>query len=137
MLSHLAQPEQQATRPEIVKLLYSTRLAGDGLDQVLFFSRLKQVFENLNKNKVHSNTLDIHITDNKAISDHSSSDPWLKLHNDRITHQLLVSSLGPASDRKDSVVAYVCGPPAMTDEIFNVLQAQEGMKERVFCEKWW
>ena len=137
MLSYLAQPEQQDTRPEIVKLLYSTRLAGEGLDQVLFLTRLKQVFEDLNKSGSYPSTMDVHLTDSTALSDDVSSNPWLKIHNNRITHQQLKSSLGSANDRRDSVVAYVCGPPSMTDEFVNVLQTEEGMQDRVFCEKWW
>lgn len=137
MLSYLAQPEQRDTRPEIVKLLYSTRLAGDGHDQVLFLSRLMRVFGKLNQGKNDSGTIDLHLTDSIEPSDYVSSRSWLKIHNDRLTHQQLESNLGPTSGRKDSVVAYVCGPPAMTDEFVNVLQTQEGMKNRVFCEKWW
>ncbi|QIW98227.1 hypothetical protein AMS68_003745 [Peltaster fructicola] len=44
---------------------------------------------------------------------------------------------GGMTDRKDTV-AYVCGPPKMTDEIVATLNRQEGMSpDRVLCEKWW
>jgi NAD(P)H-flavin reductase len=35
-------------------------------------------------------------------------------------------------------MAYVCGPPAMTDEVVETLRKEVGMAEgRVLCEKWW
>lgn len=39
---------------------------------------------------------------------------------------------------RDSVVAYVCGPAGMTDEVVDVLSKAEGMEQgRVLCERWW
>jgi NAD(P)H-flavin reductase len=38
----------------------------------------------------------------------------------------------------DGTVAYVCGPPDMTDELVSFLQdGMEMPKGRVLCEKWW
>ena len=49
----------------------------------------------------------------------------------------LINAVGPVAGRK-GVVAYVCGPPPLTDWAVNVLREAEGMgKERVLCEKWW
>ena len=49
----------------------------------------------------------------------------------------LVVALGPQEKRED-VVAYVCGPPSMTDWAVDVLKGSIGMDEkRVLCEKWW
>lgn len=43
----------------------------------------------------------------------------------------------PDRDRSGTV-CYVCGPPAMTDELVSFLVQQPGMAEdRVLCEKWW
>lgn len=37
-----------------------------------------------------------------------------------------------------STICYVCGPPAMTDELVDFLQNQPGLEQaRVLCEKWW
>ena len=59
------------------------------------------------------------------------------VRNRRITHDDLISALGPVKERK-GVVAYVCGPASMTDEFVAVLQSAEGITEdRVLCEKWW
>ena len=49
----------------------------------------------------------------------------------------LINAIGPVVGRK-GVVAYVCGPPPLTDWAVEVLRLAEGMdKERVLCEKWW
>ena len=49
----------------------------------------------------------------------------------------LYDALGPEEERSN-VVAYVCGPPAMTDSFVDILKEAKGMEpRRVFCEKWW
>ena len=55
----------------------------------------------------------------------------------RISHTDLIEALGPVAGRKHTV-AYICGPPKMTDEFVNILTRAEGMdSRRVLCEKWW
>lgn len=55
----------------------------------------------------------------------------------RIEQGDLLDALGPVEGR-GGIVAYVCGPPAMTDWAVGKLKKAEGMaEERVFCEKWW
>lgn len=55
----------------------------------------------------------------------------------RFQEKDLETALGPVAER-ESVVAYVCGPPPMTDWAVDVLGKAEGMDERrVLCEKWW
>ena len=55
----------------------------------------------------------------------------------RWTHRELVEALGEEGERENTM-AYVCGPPQMTDEAVEVLKRAPGMKEnQVFCEKWW
>lgn len=55
----------------------------------------------------------------------------------RFTTEEIVESLGPEAER-DGTVAYVCGPPSMTDDVVEALRKAEGMAdERVLCEKWW
>ena len=59
------------------------------------------------------------------------------IYNRRMTHSDLLQALGPPSQRQ-GLVAYVCGPAAMTDELVGVLRRAEGMKgNRVLCENWW
>ena len=55
----------------------------------------------------------------------------------RFEYRELVNSLGP-NHMRGTTVAYVCGPPSMTDDVVDVLQkAEEMKKENVLCEKWW
>ena len=55
----------------------------------------------------------------------------------RFEEKDLEIALGPVAER-GSIVAYVCGPPKMTDWAVDVLKRSEGMnQEKVLCEKWW
>ncbi len=55
----------------------------------------------------------------------------------RFEQKDLETALGPETER-ESIVAYVCGPPPMTDWAVDVLRMSQGMDEkRVLCEKWW
>ncbi len=55
----------------------------------------------------------------------------------RFEQRDLEVALGPVKER-NGIVAYVCGPPAMTDWAVGVLrEAKEMQAERVLCEKWW
>ena len=55
----------------------------------------------------------------------------------RWRHDELEEALGEERERENTV-AYVCGPPQMTDEDVEVLRVAPGMKgDWVFCEKWW
>ena len=63
--------------------------------------------------------------------------PHEKVFLGRFAKEDLLRTLGPVSERS-STVAYVCGPPAMTDSAVATLRGAEGMDEkRVLCEKWW
>ena len=59
------------------------------------------------------------------------------LKNVRMSGEDMELALGPVN-RRGEVLAYVCGPPVMTDWAVASLRAAEGMKsEQVLCEKWW
>lgn len=57
----------------------------------------------------------------------------------RIVDADLLSSLEEMSEQdRKGIVAYVCGPPLLTDWAVNVLRMVKGMVgEKVLCEKWW
>lgn len=67
-----------------------------------------------------------------------------KLETDHLKHNKghirlrdALDALGPRVDRKNTV-AYICGPPKMTDVFVERLSTAEGMDpKRVLCEKWW
>ena len=55
----------------------------------------------------------------------------------RFEEKDLLKAVGTAAERRDTV-AYVCGPPEMTDWAVTKLKEGEGMQEeKVLCEKWW
>lgn len=55
----------------------------------------------------------------------------------RFAEEDLLNAVGPVEQRAGTV-AYICGPPAMTDWAVTRLKGAEGMLEqRVLCEKWW
>jgi hypothetical protein len=55
----------------------------------------------------------------------------------RIDDTALSSAVG-SRDEAASSIFYVCGPPAMTDSIVELLKSNEHIPpDRVLCEKWW
>lgn len=64
-------------------------------------------------------------------------DPNLGYLKRRFEHTDLIDHL-PALEQRKGTVAYVCGPPKMTDDVVDFLKGLEGIsEERVLCEKWW
>lgn len=56
----------------------------------------------------------------------------------RIDAAVLLGALEEAAIPREAVLAYVCGPPAMTDELVAILHGDLGLSEdRVRFEKWW
>ena len=57
----------------------------------------------------------------------------------RIADDDLLSLVKEMNDReRRGIVAYVCGPPSMTDRAVRTLRSIRGVVgERVLCEKWW
>jgi ferredoxin-NADP reductase len=66
-----------------------------------------------------------------------SVNPAVARKRGRIAHRDLLEALGP-EDKRRNTVAYICGPPEMTDEFVDLLGKANGMDtKRVLCEKWW
>jgi NAD(P)H-flavin reductase len=56
----------------------------------------------------------------------------------RIGKDDLEAALGKDRGVRQATLAYVCGPPAMTDQFVDFLSSRDGMdKRKVLCEKWW
>lgn len=52
--------------------------------------------------------------------------------------RMSTAALGGWVEDAQQTMAYVCGPPEMTDEVVGALRESVGMaEERVLCEKWW
>lgn len=137
MISHIAKSPSQSQ--PTVQFLYASRCPTSGnLSSILFHSRLRSIFD---LSLASQSRYQLYLTGatvsklNQSASD--GADPVAVVHHRRINHDDLVDALGPVSER-EAVVAYVCGPPAMTDEFVTLIRDAPGMDAtRVFCEKWW
>ena len=158
ILTHLATTFE--TLPSI-NFLYTTRLdpSATSYSSILFLDRLCKIYTTLDPERC---SLGLYLTspsplqDTKLLvltqtllewylaslrlqedSNFPSDNKHITMYPRRISYGDLDSALGPIKERS-GVLAYVCGPPEMTDEIVGVLKASEGMSaERVLCEKWW
>ena len=148
ILSHLHQNKNEC--PPRLDLLYSARRGNSGkLSSILFHERLRSIFE---RGFGTSRNYKLFVTDMAKPNEVSNEDQpgaisALKAGTDsigegkverrRIEEKDLIDAIGPVEKRR-RVVAYICGPPPMTDWAVSVLKGAEGMQsDRVLCEKWW
>ncbi|EPS33652.1 hypothetical protein PDE_08614 [Penicillium oxalicum 114-2] len=152
ILTHLNnQGTQELIAPLHVHLLYSSRVPQnhdptpsieDSLDQILFLPRIRQIIRSQQQSHRLRVSLDLFLT-----TASSSGLTWADSPADCIVHfgrmqpnDLLAAVRGGDGqlDPRQSV-AYVCGPPQMTDEMVDTLTTMLGEKgeQRVFYEKWW
>jgi NAD(P)H-flavin reductase len=130
-------------RPRKIKFVYASRVQEkQGLhiqpSKILFLTRIMRLIEQLQHAKEN---VQLHLfltaTTQEAI-DASAKDLPTNVKLGRIAKQDLETALGEDRGVREATVAYVCGPPAMTDQFVEVLASLDGMtKERVLCEKWW
>lgn len=160
MLSYL---RQTSALPPSIHLLYSNRFS-QPRESILFFSRLRKIFSSLDisKNKLilfHTSQQGSLASDtanrlqaaprvnpmetNESMSSGNKPNGNRRLENEpidcyrRMTQDDLLAAVGPIEERNE-VVAYVCGPPAMTDWAVATLRGLGGMRpDSVLCEKWW
>ncbi len=130
-----------------VRLLYGTR-AREG-EAILFYDRIAGI---LNKYKTTPPDAPLAGCEYRMVMYLTGESSWspngvsgfetldtdhIKHEHRRISHTDLIEALGPVAGRKHTV-AYICGPPKMTDEFVDILTTAEGMdSRRVLCEKWW
>lgn len=130
-----------------IELLYSSRKGASGnITSILFLKRIHELFErDLAQKRYHYTVFytDPFPTERKPSNfirrgkDPSYVGEHHRIEFRRFEEKDLETALGPVAER-ESTVAYVCGPPAMTDWAVDVLKRSKGMdQERVLCEKWW
>ena len=105
---------------------------------MLFYDRLQRAFR---ADSSKGRNLHLYLTGDSRGTNPADllapSDSISSLYNRRFSQEDLIKALGNVEER-GRVVAYVCGPPGMTDEVVGLLKGAEGMDEqRVLCEKWW
>ena len=148
ILSHL---EEQGPWPKSIHFLYSCRLpASEDLDSILFLDRLREILVQSHRERSELSKIDKKLciyltgiapekqatTHEKAIHDYAAHNR-LEVYERRFTHEDIVDVLGP-EERREKTVAYICGPPSMTDEVVETLRNVRGMApDKVLCEKWW
>jgi len=150
-MSILSYLDSEGLFSDNVRFIYSCRLPLSGqLEKILFLDRLRAIFSTARRKQRGSSfisqELNLHLTgiapENQA-KIHETAVREYAIHGKfgvserRFTAEEIVESLGPEVER-DGTVAYICGPPSMTDEVVEALRNAEGMTdERVLCEKWW
>ncbi|KAJ6090120.1 hypothetical protein N7486_008935 [Penicillium sp. IBT 16267x] len=147
ILSHINQtnPKHQLN----VHILYSSRLPQGQetenpesvLEQILFLPRVRHIIRSHGPSSRLNISLDLFLTSAVATQFPLKSPADLNIHSRRINDQDLHLALVSGSNKlvPRETVAYVCGPPAMTDELVEKLQGilEEDGTQRVFFEKWW
>ncbi|KAK3045953.1 hypothetical protein LTS18_013512, partial [Coniosporium uncinatum] len=137
MISHI---DRSAVWPQRVHFLYATKISDSttAISQVLFLDRLVDIA----KRNPGRFTLSLFVTGEPANFVDAqigklANDAGVHLMQRRLTLDDVTKAVGRSDERKDAV-AYVCGPPKMTDEIVEHVQKLDRMeRRRVFCEKWW
>ncbi|GLI76487.1 hypothetical protein PoHVEF18_004760 [Penicillium ochrochloron] len=149
ILSHLNN-QTESTQPLNIHFLYSSRLPqghetaspDESLNQILFLPRIRQIIRSQRQSHRLRISLDLFLTDSNSSHLTPSSAPAdLTIHSKRIEKSDLLSAVVGGDGKLDpqESVAYVCGPPQMTDEMVELLKCMlgEGGEQRVFFEKWW
>ena len=111
----------------------------DPLNQILFLPRLRKIIHAQREPRRLLLDLHLYLTDLNLPAeseDDVPTRPDMTIYNRRISKEDVRAAIG--GDVKDAV-CYICGPPAMTDELVAAARDVIGevKKERVFCEKWW
>lgn len=133
-----------------IHFLYSSRLPQghetaspeELLNQILFLPRIRQIIRAQGQSHRLRISLDLYLTASTAARLTPADAPAdLTIHPRRIQKQDLVSAIVGGDGNLDprESVAYVCGPPQMTDEMVDLLKGilGESGEQRVFFEKWW
>lgn len=138
ILFHLHQ--QSASVLPHIQLLYTTRFPKNGqLSSILFFDRIRQIFEegSYNRNFTLFLTQCSDFEKNSLLGPATGAADRERIVCGRMNSRNILDAVGPVEHRRGTVV-YVCGVPSMTDDFVSLLRGAEGMEEkRVLCEKWW
>lgn len=150
MISILSHINQSKPRNQLnVHVLYSTRFPQGQetdtpesvLEQILFLPRVRHIISSHGPSSRLNISLDLFLTSASETQFPLKPPADLSIHprriSDRDLHSALVSGSGKLAPKE--TVAYVCGPPVMTDELVEKLQGilEEDGTQRVFFEKWW
>jgi NAD(P)H-flavin reductase len=124
-------------RPKKVRFVYGTKVEEGEIkaSRILFLTRLMELIRKQGNGDVQ---LDLFVTgtSQKKIDEATDLPDHAKLG--RIEKDDLEAAIGEDRNVRQATVAYVCGPPAMTDQFVDFLSTRDGMdKRKVLYEKWW
>lgn len=123
-------------RPKKIKFVYGTKVEKGQIEasRILFLTRIMDLIEK-SGDGVH---LDLFLTSTSPDEVDRAKGLPTHVKLGRIGKYDLEAAIGEDRNLRKSTVAYICGPPAMTDEFVDFLSTRDGMdRKRVLCEKWW
>lgn len=124
-------------RPRRVKFVYGTKVEEGPIkaSRILFLTRLMDLIKKQGDDNVN---LDLFLTATSQKEIDGAKDLPAHIKLGRIEKNDLEDAIGDVRSVRQATVAYVCGPPAMTDQFVEFLSTIDGMgKRNVLCEKWW
>jgi len=134
IFAHLMSLEK---RPKKVRFVYGTKVEEGTIkaSRILFLTRLVELIKEQGDTDVQL-SLFLTATSQKEIDGAADLPEHVKAG--RIEKDDLEAAIGEDRSIRQATVAYVCGPPAMTDQFVDFLSSRDGMdKRKVLCEKWW
>jgi NAD(P)H-flavin reductase len=137
LISMFAHLMSLSKRPKKIRFVYGTRVEEGQIkaSRILFLTRLMELVKKQGNGNVQLD-LFLSATSQKDIDKATDLPEHVKLG--RIGKDDLEAAIGKDRGVRQATLAYVCGPPAMTDQFVDFLSSRDGMdKRKVLCEKWW
>jgi hypothetical protein len=137
LISIFAHLMSLSKRPKKIRFVYGTKVEEGQIkaSRILFLTRLMELVKKQGDGDVQLD-LFLSATSQKEIDEAADLPEHVKLG--RIEKDDLEAAIGKDRSIRQATLAYVCGPPAMTDQFVDFLSSRDGMdKRKVLCEKWW
>ncbi|KAG9532567.1 hypothetical protein KCU93_g942, partial [Aureobasidium melanogenum] len=137
LISIFAHLTSLPNRPKKVRFVYGSKIEEGPIkaSRILFLTRLMDLIKEQGDGNVQ---LDLFLTATSQKEIDGATDLPEHVRLGRIEKDDLEAAIGEDRSVRQATVAYVCGPPAMTDQFVEFLSTRDGMdKRKVLCEKWW
>ncbi|CAD0092801.1 unnamed protein product, partial [Aureobasidium vineae] len=124
-------------RPKKVRFVYGSKVEEGPIkaSRILFLTRLMELIKKQGDSDVQ---LDLFLTATSQKEIDGATDLPEHVRLGRIGKDDLDTAIGEDRNTRQVTLAYICGPPAMTDQFVEFLSTRDGMDRRkVLCEKWW
>ncbi|KAI5210413.1 hypothetical protein E4T39_00139 [Aureobasidium subglaciale] len=124
-------------RPKKLRFVYGSKVEAGPIEasRILFLTRLMDLIKHQGDGNVQ---LELFLTSASQRQIDEARGLPQHVKGGRMEKEDLEASIGEDRRIRQATVAYICGPPAMTDQFVDFLSTRDGMDERkVLCEKWW